>query len=493
MVQPETQTILGVSNTYASMPSSPPPLKEAIIGHFYSKHTNRKTGEVDYKGLKADLYQVDPASAREAEEHQLKMQEGQTRLEKMQNELKPDLQKLYETEQRHRVGKNKLISAVLGQSTDQIDYAKRLNYLNKLGFNKVQSPFDDNEMEIPQIFDRGFIDNINNANKQFEDVKLQEEELKQQGATKLETQKNTGEAVNEAMKIKEQSEADMKKLEREKQWDLIIAKQKAATTGSKEGGGGSKLGMAEDLAPTIEYLQNDSKWMSQIADLAFGRKSFNQWNKDLLSGGGMGATKFKLPAIKMASDYIAKQLNPDYDPLAQQMNMDILKSAAGRQLNTQRQAVAKLIYTLDKSYNTETGEYEKIPNWLYSDLSLDFIRAINPSAQAGIEMLREVKQRSVHGDVIGATNYLFGLQKTTPPKEALDLLHKRAIDLQDIMKQQYDNLVTGVTRTSEPPKNVGNVDVRGEIKKGPPIGTIKNGYRFKGGDPNNKDSWEKTK
>jgi hypothetical protein len=108
----------------------------------------------------------------------------------------------------------------------------------------------------------------------------------------------------------------------------------------------------------------------------------------------------------------------------------------------QRMAAQKALSTFDDSYDKQTKEYRNITNPIYTDLMLDYARIINPNAQVGIELVHEIKQGSLRGDVVGTWNYIMGTTETTAPQEVLKLFYNRIKGLSVDLDKQYYNLTT---------------------------------------------------
>ena len=86
---------------------------------------------------------------------------------------------------------------------------------------------------------------------------------------------------------------------------------------------------------------------------------------------------------------------------------------------------------------------------------------------------------------LNTSDYLKNLKKANPNK---------TITEDDVYKYMYEDVKKLLTETSrdkyiKEEKSKGNKTKT--VSKVPAVGEVKNGYKFKGGDPNDKNSWEK--
>jgi hypothetical protein len=252
--------------------------------------------------------------------------------------------------------------------------------------------------------------------------------------------------------------------------------------------GGSGAGLLADTDQIAEQLRMDPRVSKIINNYAWGVYSFPQMQTMLR--GQMGS-KVNATSTRFAVESLASEFNPNHNPQQQAINTQILEGAGGRQLLTQRAAAHRMLQTLEESKDAETGQYKNVPEWLYGDIALDYAKLLVPSGSPGVEMMKEIKQRSLHGDYQGAINYVFGNQGTTPPDKVLALLHERAKQLSTTLDAQYTNIAQGVFQGGDP--SVG--DVRPTVTTKLKIGDVRKGksgdYEYLGGDEKDKKNWRK--
>jgi hypothetical protein len=258
----------------------------------------------------------------------------------------------------------------------------------------------------------------------------------------------------------------------QKQLNETIRHNKA--TEAKEPGGSRTSGLLADTDAIAGQLKTDPRVSKIINNYAWGVYSFPQIQTMLR--GQMGS-KINATSTRFAVESLASEFNPDHNPQEQAINTHILEGAGGRTLLTQRAAAHRMLQTLDESKDPQTGQYKNVPEWLYGDIALDYAKLLVPSGTAGVEMLQELKQRSLHGDYHNAVNYVFGGQGTTPPDKVLDLLHTRAAQLSTTLDAQYTNLAQGVFQGGS---TAGTGDVNPTVT--PRSGAAKDSFGYTNGE-----------
>lgn len=158
-----------------------------------------------------------------------------------------------------------------------------------------------------------------------------------------------------------------------------------------------------------------------------------------------GASAKRRYALTRASQFA--QTDPDI--FSRKISKQI-RGLSGSRLAMQAQAAERAIATLKESRDPETGTYKDISNPIYTDLMADFAKILMPSSSIGIEMIKEVKQGSLRGDLVGAWNFLAGKTETTAPQEVLDMLLDRFEMLNGVLNKQLQDQIIGGGPTGIP-------------------------------------------
>jgi hypothetical protein len=205
----------------------------------------------------------------------------------------------------------------------------------------------------------------------------------------------------------------------------------------------------------------------------------NQYIQDFPAFGGRGAIRAIIDdltyeynpdfdATQANADYLTKQshartsgtLTPDiihkrgeltHTQAKAQLEPDVVTGKVGQQarggsarlVQTQRMAAQKALSTFDDAYDAKIGTYRNINDPIYTDLMLDYARILAPGTAVGSDMIKEIKQGSLRGDVVGAWNRLTGNTETVAPDQVLHLMHDRIAALNVDLDKQYYNLLHG--------------------------------------------------
>lgn len=87
-----------------------------------------------------------------------------------------------------------------------------------------------------------------------------------------------------------------------------------------------------------------------------------------------------------------------------------------------------LLSAFEQSFNPQTGGYD-IPPVQQRELALGLARLMAPGGSAGVQMMNEVDQRTLKGDIAGALSYITG-QKVSGTPQAIATMYKDMIERQ---------------------------------------------------------------
>lgn len=186
------------------------------------------------------------------------------------------------------------------------------------------------------------------------------------------------------------------------------------------------------LFSTVINIKPDYDWIESSADFR-------------------GALSHAEKAATLTPDIIGKEGELTHTRAMAQMAPDVTEAKVDRQargqtaktINIQRQAAQRAISTLDDAKELGGGKYENIPEFMYSDLALDYAKVMSPGGQVGVELMNEIKQKSGKAALVGVYNWISGDTKTTAPEQVLSLLHDRLKALKTDLDKQYYNQLKG--------------------------------------------------
>lgn len=166
---------------------------------------------------------------------------------------------------------------------------------------------------------------------------------------------------------------------------------------------GSVLGVSSKLLPLIGTITSAAERGKQHEETLQQARDLATQNQQFLTGEHAKDRASRLAAAQVRSA-------GDQNKLEQQYRQLLVRNLSNRSggLGLEDQKVNQAIHLraiFDQYRDQKTGEY-KIPGVLYNELALGLARLVSPTGQVGIELMRDLKQKTAVGDMSGVLAYL---------------------------------------------------------------------------------------
>jgi hypothetical protein len=213
----------------------------------------------------------------------------------------------------------------------------------------------------------------------------------------------------------------------------------------------------------------------------------------------------------------AKQVDPNYDPSKFQIRQGLKKDIASGPTSNNIVAIGQTINhmgTYKELMDAVANGDVQTTNQLVNRVKQEFGRPDITSAQfaqqaVATELMRTFRQVNADAQEVKRFEDQLGAARNSPAQTAgvLKTGAKLLVGRLDELNQKYDRTMdttTGIPRVLSPQASAGlqrlgvnwsggqpQASAGAPASAAPPVGTVKQGYRFKGGNPADKSNWEK--